>query len=60
MEEEEESVVKGEKKKEPKGCKINRYGERAVEAVTKKKGARVTDRGKIQGYQRGQHPECRT
>ena len=39
MEEKEESVVKGKKKKkEPKGCIINRYGERAVEAVTKKKG----------------------
>lgn len=40
MEEKEESVVKGEKKKEqePKGCMMNRHGKRAVEAVTKKKG----------------------
>ena len=59
MEEKEESEVKGEKKKEqePKGCMMNRHGKRAVEAVTKK---RVTERGKIQGYQREQHPECRT
>ena len=39
MEEKEESVVKGKKKKqEPKGCIMNRRGKRAVEAVTKKKG----------------------
>lgn len=37
VEEKEESVVKGKKKRAgAKGCIINRCGERAVEAVTKK------------------------
>lgn len=39
MEEKEESVVKEKKKKqEPKGCIMNRCGERAVESITKKGG----------------------
>ena len=50
------SEGKKKKEQEPKGCIMNRRGERAVEAVTKK---RVTDGGKSQGYQREQHPECR-